>query len=212
MKPIHGAVLFAALTFSLGAEEEGVKLPADKAGPGKAAMSMMNLRQVGLALFEFDAEYGAFPDKEAAEDVKDATGTALRLGSATSNEYFRQLIASVARTEKIFQFGAPAKPADERINGAGEALAKGECDFAYLPGSAAASDPGTPVVLGPLVPGKMKFDPAPLAGKAVVLTVDGAVKTFPITKEGEVLMEGKSLFDPAQPFWKDRKPEVAWPE
>jgi hypothetical protein len=58
----------------------------------------------------------------------------------------------------------------------------------------------------------MKFDPVPLAGKAVVLTADAAVRTLPITADGDVILNDKSLFDPAQPFWKDRKPVVAWPE
>jgi hypothetical protein len=212
MKNSRAAILFATLTASLGAEVEEPKPPAGKPVMEKAAVSMIHLRQVGLALFAFDEDYGAFPDKETARDVKESTGTALSLGTATSNDYFRQLIASVARTEKIFQFGTPAKPADDRIDGAGEALAKGECDFAYLPGSSSASDPATPLVVGPLVPGKMKFDPVPLAGKAVVLTADAAVRTLPITADGDVILNDKSLFDPAQPFWKDRKPVVAWPE
>jgi hypothetical protein len=198
---------FAVAVITRGAAEE----PAAKAVPEKVVQSVSNLRQLSLALFAFDAEYGEFPSKETGEDVKEATGTSLEFGTATSNEYFRQLIASVVGSERIFQLGATAKLADDRIK-AGEALVKGECDFAYVTGSTTANDPATPLVLGPLVPGKLKFDPVPLAGKAVVLTVDGAVRTFPITADGDVILDDKSLFDPAQPYWKDRKPVVAWPE
>ena len=39
--------------------------------------ALNNVRQIGLSLFEFDAEYGSFPDNNTAEDVKEATGTVL---------------------------------------------------------------------------------------------------------------------------------------
>jgi hypothetical protein len=39
------------------------------------------------------------------------------------------------------------------------------------------------------------------------------VLTGTITPQGEVhATNGKSIFDPAQPYWKDKKPKVAWPE
>src|SRR5690606_17649583 len=53
-----------------------------------------NIKQINLALIDFDYEYGAYPDASTIPPVKAATSTTLTLGSSTSNELFRQLIAA----------------------------------------------------------------------------------------------------------------------
>lgn len=179
----------------------------------KRTATISNLKIIGAMLIEFDSEYGTYPDAKTAKDVKDATGTKLKLEGGTSNAYFCQLLAGGGgKTEKIFQFGAPAKPADDKFATDEEALAKGECDFAYLPGANSSNEPGRPLVLGPLVPGKLEFDPKPFEGKALILRNDNSVVAQPINEKGEVIINGKSLFDPSQDYWEKKKPEVAWPK
>ncbi len=97
------------------------------------------------------------------------------------------------------------------------ALEKGECGFAYIAGlSTEKSRPETPMVVFPLVPGKLLFDYTLsnkiLYGKAMILRVDGSVITLPIDKSGHVYLNGKDLFDPSQPFWGGKVPDVKWPE
>ena len=46
-----------------------------------------NARQIGLALFEFEAEYGKFPDATTIATVRRKTDTSLSLGARTSNDY-----------------------------------------------------------------------------------------------------------------------------
>ncbi len=75
-----------------------------------------------------------------------------------------------------------------------------------------SGSPTTPLVIAPLIPGKRTFDPGPLGGKAVVLCADNSVRSFLINPEGEVIIDGKSLFDPEQAFWNGKVPEIAWPE
>jgi hypothetical protein len=222
MNPLIPACLLAALAVTAHADPAAtpaaepatpaalpVKAAADRA---HVATTIANIKQLHLALFSFDADYGSFPNDETAADVTDATGTTLTFKGGTSNAYFRQLIASMVEAEKIFQIGG-AKLPDGDIKDDTKALAKGECGFAYLPGLSSSEDPSTPVAFAPMVPGKLEFDPVPLAGKAVVLRIDGSVNALAITPDGKVLTaDGKSIFDPAQPYWKGKAPKVAWPE
>jgi len=218
MKTYLSACLVIALSASAGADPETkpdakpTAEPAkEDAARAKVTATVMNLKQLSIALFEFDNDYGAFPDDETAKDVTEATGTNLTFKGGTANAYFRQLIASGVKTEKIFQIGGGKAP-DNDFKDDSKALAKGECGFAYIPGLNASGDPSTPVAFAPMVPGKLAFDPAPLGGKAVILRIDGSVMTETITPEGNVMADGKSIFDPAQPYWKGKAPKVLWPE
>ncbi len=209
--------LSLGLLASVSAQENPAKPAADDAAKAEQetnrVATMKNLRAIEALLIEFDVDYGSFPDDETAAEVTDATGTDLKFEGGTSNDYFRQLLAGGGgKSEKPFQFGSPAKRADDKWATTDQAFAKGECDFAYLRGATASSQPDRPVVLAPLVPGKMEFDPKPFGGKAVILHVDGSVTAPPINEKGEVIVNGKSLFDPTQSYWQGKKPEVAWPK
>ena len=60
-------------------------------------------RQLGLALFEFETEYGKFPDSSTVTAVRRNTGSTLTLPDHTSNGLFAQLIASgIVTTEHVF--------------------------------------------------------------------------------------------------------------
>ncbi|MES2437844.1 MAG: hypothetical protein V4584_02170 [Verrucomicrobiota bacterium] len=172
-------------------------------------LAVTNLRQIGLALFEFETEYGAFPNEKTAAMVKDATETKAELGAATANDCFFQLVASgIVQTERIFTFGAPAK-----AHGAQPKPAVGleKCAFSYLSGMNAAGNPSRPLVVAPLVNGRKTFDPTIFGGRAVVLCVDNSVQSFPIGKDGRVMIDGRDLFDPDQPFWSGKVPPILWP-
>ena len=173
-----------------------------------------NARQVHLALFNFDADYGRFPDGSTIAAVKADTGTAVTLGTSSSNEMLRQLLVTVAKSESIFwAYSAitPRKP-DQVMNGS-HALEKGECAFAYVAALSSSSDPATPVLMAPVDPGKRCFERRKdYQNKAVVLFLDGSAKTFPIDKHGKVQVSGMDIFDPRQPFWGGKAPDVKWPE
>lgn len=171
-----------------------------------------NIKQVGLALLEFDSEYGSFPDASTIGAVKAATSTTLPLGSATSNDLFRQLIATGNKSEKIFWAKTPSTPRKpDDILGPG-ALKKGECAFTYVAGRSTAGDPDTPILMVPVIRGTWKFDPKPFKGKAVVLRIDGSARIETIDKHGHVMINGMNLFDPRQPYWNGKPPDIKWPE
>ena len=174
-----------------------------------------NMSAVGGMLIEFGGEYGSFPSASTALEVKEATGTPLTLGSSSSNQLFRQLVAAGGgASEKPFWAKtaiSPKKP-DDILHNDATALVKGECGFAYVAGLSARSDPGRPLLLCPLEPGKLTFDPVPFKGKAVILTLGHTGVIHDIDKHGRVIVNGMDIFDPKQPFWKGKTPDVKWPE
>ena len=73
--------------------------------------ALNNAREIHKALFEFDVEYGSFPDKETQSQVREATESPLaQSGGTSSNDYFRQLLAQGLGNEKMFY----AKTADSK--------------------------------------------------------------------------------------------------
>jgi hypothetical protein len=173
-----------------------------------------NARQLHLALFNFDTDYGRFPDGSTIAAVKADTGTSVPLGTSSSNEMLRQLLVTVSKGESIFwaKSTISSKMPDNDMTGS-HALAKGECAFAYVAGLSSSSDPATPILMAPVDPGKRCFERGKgYQNKAVVLFLNGSAKTFPIDKHGKVQLNGMDLFDPRQTFWGGKAPDVKWPE
>jgi hypothetical protein len=175
--------------------------------------AVSSLRQMGLALYEFECEYGKFPDASTISAVKTKTGTLLPLGNKTSNDYFRQLLASgIAMSESMFyaEIEGTRKP-DERVDPP-RALEKGECGFAYFMGTPKKPNQSRPLATAPMIPGTDRFDPKPFDGRAVLLKWDNSVTSLPIDKNGHVIVDGKNLFDPTNPIWDGKPPVIVWPE
>jgi hypothetical protein len=175
-----------------------------------------NIRVAGLTLSEFESIYGKFPDATTIEKVKAATGTQLELGSSSSNQIFRQLLANpaIAKSEKPFWCKtAWSKKKPDDIFTRDKALQPGEVGFAYIAGLSSADDPLTPIVVAPLIPGTTRFDPKVYGEKAIILRLDNSATPMQIRKDtGEVWLNGMNLFDPRQPFWKGKPPDIKWAE
>jgi hypothetical protein len=173
--------------------------------------ALSNSRQIVLNLYAFEEEYGRFPDASTIPAVQAATGTSLSLGDHSSNELFRQLLATVGKSERIFwakTATTPKKPND--VLGT-DALVPGECAFTYIAGLTSTSHPDAPILMTPVIPGTWKFDPKPFNGRAIVIFL-GPSPTLPIDKNGDVILNGMNLFDPRQPFWRGKAPDIKWPE
>jgi prepilin-type N-terminal cleavage/methylation domain-containing protein len=159
-----------------------------------------NARQIGLALFEFESEYGTFPDDTTATAVKDATDTTLVSG-ALANDRFRQLIrAGIAQSESMFyaKTAFTTKP-DGILDQDTKALSKGEVGFGILmdttKGLSAAGNPSRPIIAAPFkVAMDGTFDSDFYDGKAVILKLDNSVTSLPIVKTtGNVKINGKTM-------------------
>jgi hypothetical protein len=89
--------------------------------------AISSLKCMNLMFIDFESDYGRFPDATTIASVREATKTTLTLGSATSNDFFRQLIAAGNKSERIFWAPAPGKRRKPNDILGGNALAKGEC-------------------------------------------------------------------------------------
>ena len=180
---------------------------------------------VDAHLFEFDAEYGSFPDNNTAEDVKESTGTALTFGGNFSNDYFRQLIAYGLKSEKPFwcKTGFSPKKPDDVFNVPAKALEAGEVGFSYImmtqtDGQSSSGDPGRPVVVAPSFKAQTDwtFDPEPYGEKAVVLRIDGSAKPETIrTNDRKISIQGGRTLESvgeSTPWGTDMNPVMRAPQ
>lgn len=161
-----------------------------------------NARQIGLVLFAFDDEYGSFPGNDTAEDVKQSTGTALDFGGTFSNDYFRQLIATVGKSEKIFWAKTPySKRKPDDIVEPGKALEAGEVGFGYVmasqtEGQSSSGEGNRPVVVTPLYKAQAnwEFDPEAFGEKAIVLRLDSSATAETIRTDNRFVNIGENRF------------------
>ncbi len=175
--------------------------------------AVSNARQIGLALFEFSTEYGKYPDASTIGPVRADTGSTLPLGTKTSNDFFRQLLAAnLTQSERMFfaKINGVHK-ADDVITGA-NALSKGECGFSYIGGLPVAGDPSRPIAVTPLILGTDHFDPKRFDGKAIILRMDNSVISVPIDRDGHVMIDGKNMMSTSHPIWEGHPPIIAWPD
>lgn len=179
--------------------------------PGREAIH--DLRQLGLALFEFETEYGRFPDVSTIDPVREATGSTDPMGIVSSNDYFRQLFAAgIVSSESMFHVRVPGARLPDDVVTPGEALKKGECSFTYLLGALITDNPARPLVVAPMIPGTNRFDREFFEGKATILRMDNSVVSLEIDKHGQVILQGRNLMDPSHPVWDGHPPAIAWPD
>lgn len=175
--------------------------------------AVSNARSFGLALMEFENEYGRFPDASTARRIAEET-SATEISGSSSNARFRQLFqANITQSEQSFYAKAAGthKP-DGDITG-DQALAPGECGFAYVENIRTDDGIPRPLAMAPFVKGGTTFDRMPFDGKAVILWSDNSVRSVPIDRfTGEVMIDGRNLLDPSHPIWGGVPPTLLLPE
>lgn len=164
-------------------------LKARKAGDRTQAVS--NAKQIGLALLDFDTEYGSFPDDTTSEDVQESTGSSYTMTGSYSNDYFRQLIAYGVQSEDIFYAKTSYTRKPDNVIQNTDALDAGEVGFGYIMkeqgvGLSTSGNPGIPVIVAPLIEDATdwRFDADPFDGKAVILKLDNSVSSPIIRTQG----------------------------
>ncbi len=178
-----------------------------------------NARQIGLAMFEFETEYGSFPDGQTQTDVTENNPDSnVKPDTASANGYFRQLVtAGITQSEQMFyaKTGLTKKP-DGVING-NDALAAREVGFGYLMdgqnGLSTAGNPSRVIAVTPLK-ADGTFNPDPFDKKAVVLRIDNSVASLNMNNKGEALLGGgKELTETgADTIWgSDITPKIVEP-
>jgi hypothetical protein len=175
--------------------------------------ALNNARQIGISLFEFDAEYGSFPSSATIPDVKAATSTSLTLDDSSSNKLFRQLIAYGLKSERPFFADIPGiRRPDDIFSSDATAISKGECGFSYVTGLSTRDNPDLPVIMTPMAWGTQSFYRTKAFGeKAIVLRLDNSATPMVVLEDGRVTLGGGlTLFDPK--LWGSVKPDLRWPE
>lgn len=185
--------------------------------------AMSNARQVGMAMFEFESDYGSFPDNSTGPTVITNTGTQLTFGGGASNDHFRQLIAAgmLQSEEVFFAKTSYTKKPDNVFNSTATALAAGECGFGYMMndtvGFTTSGNSARPLMLAPLLNAASdgSCDPDPFDKRAVVLRLDNSVQSYPIRDDNKqlTLPGGKTLLVTGQDsVWGDNvSPKVVAP-
>ena len=184
--------------------------------------AVSNARQIGLALFEFETEYGNFPDPSTAKAVAAATDTTPSSGTK-ANDRFRQLIrGNFAKAEMMFYAKTSyTKKPDGAFNTEQNALSRGEVGFGMMvktddSGLSASGNAARPVVMTPFTSElNEKFDFEAYDGKAVILRIDNSVVSVPIIeKSGQVKINGKTLTESGEDtVWgTDLNVKFAYPE
>jgi len=179
------------------------------------SQAVSNLRQVGLALFEFDSEYSSFPtESTVAKVTAKHPDHGLDLSGKSSNAFFRQLFAAkLTQSEQMFYAQVAGTKRPDGDVSAGKVLSPGEVVFGYVTGLSTNGNPARPVAFCPIIPGTDRFDPIPFDGKAVILRIDNSVASLNIDKDGHAnIGGGKTLFDPDNALWEGKIPDVRYPE
>ena len=166
--------------------------------------ALNNIRRIGQSLFEFEWDYGSFPDDKTALDViQKNPGSEMKLQGDFSNDYFRQLLLNGLkndlRTEKPFWCKtsfSPKKP-DDVFNIPSKALEAGEVGFSYImktavDGQHSSDGPERPVVVSPSYEGRTDwtFDPKSYGEKAIVLRLDNSAIALQIRNDNNYVTIG----------------------
>ena len=160
--------------------------------------AVSNSKQVGLAMFEFEVEYGSFPDSSTQDIVEEQNPDGDIVANTTdSNGYFRQLFrANITQSEQMFyvKTGDTIKPDGSITNT--DCLDNGETGFAYIlngqDGLSTAGNPSRVITATPLLAGGTSFNPDPFDNKAVILRIDNSATSVNINAAGEALISGSN--------------------
>ncbi len=167
-----------------------------------------NAKQVFYQMVDFDQDYGEFPgDATAVLHSGKGRAPGVNLSSFKgkhSNDYMGQLIAAgYVKEESLFV--APweknaGRKADNSISPRERILEAGECNFSYIKNQSTANNSGRPILLAPMTGEGFTFNPDVYRGKAVVLRIDGSVRSFLIDNKSHLakIGGGKTMFEGGQ--------------
>ena len=184
---------------------KALKGQKDKAVQAKVTVSA---KQIGMGLFTFHADYNRLPGEKTVKELSAGAKDGVEIAAESANDcLFHLVVGGYLDDPGVF---APDKRDPAKRNNAGIKKLE-DCFFSYIP-AAGFDRADRPLLVAPLIKGQKAFDPKPLAGKAVVLMSDLSVQQFEINEMGRVMINGKDLFDPKQPYWGGKEVVVKWPE
>lgn len=209
-------VFYGCIIASILALLAGLTAPMVIRSPKKPdqTQAVNNARQIGFALFEFEAQYRAFPNDNTKDLVdKNHPDHDFNLSGKSSNALFRQLLAaSYTQSEEMFYAKVKGTRKPDGIISPGEALKKGEVGFGYIAGLNPIGNPARVIAFCPIIPGTDRFDPKPFKGKAVLLRLDNSAVSVDIDKHGHAIVGGSNILSAKHPVWGGEKLDIRYPE
>ena len=191
----------------------------DQLKRGHKIKATHNMKQLHIALFNFDDRRGSFPGNDTADRV--ANPDLLQgSGKGSANGYLSQLIAdNFVKSEENFYAKSDAfkLEADNDIQ-TGKVLEAGECGMAYVMKSATegfstSGNPSVPLLLAPMAEEKGKYDTEAYGGLGIFLRADGAVKEADISKDGKTMrINGKDPLSSTDFKFLDSNAVVSHPD
>jgi prepilin-type N-terminal cleavage/methylation domain-containing protein len=188
--------------------------------------AVSNSRQIGIAMLEFDNDYGSYPGLLTLAQIVENFPDEVIKGEAgaDSNGYFKQLMqAGLTQSEAIFYAKAKGtKKPDGKIKANTDALAAGEVGFGYITdgneGMSSAGNPARAICVTPLSPTVVgKFDGEPFDKKAVILRIDNSATSVNIrvttgSTTGDAIVGGTSLLATSNDIWGSSVPTIRAPK
>lgn len=165
---------------------------------GDHAKAVQNAKQVGYALFNFENDYGRYPDDDTETDITDEDSAAVISTAGGSNDYFSQLIAAgyVDQEAPFFAKAGFTVEPDNIKDSASDMLKEGEVGFSYVmrqSGRALNSSVNSaiPLIIAPAsVENAGEYDRNVYNKKSVVLRIDMSVRDPRINDDGEIRLRG----------------------
>ena len=195
-----------AITKATAEIVEEMKEEAQEAADLKKVDITALMKKIYPLFDAFYEEFKTFPGESSVEYSEDIEAQVKHLAKQSSNRYLAMLIAAGYTNAEQEVFFSPPFPsahvvkADNNVT-PGKILEAGECSFTYNLGLSMASLGSTPLLMFPVAVGNVTFDSKACEGKAYVLRVDGSITTHKVEADGKVMVDGKSFFDRAQPYW-----------
>ena len=173
----------------------GVLVPpifGGRGGRGDHAYAIRDAKQWGYALFNFEGDYGAYPNEETAELLKQKfPDQAHLIKTETSNDYLRQLVIAGYIPEGDLT----------------QSLDSDEFLLSYVVGLNSSMHSGHPLLIAPLAKGEHRFDEKRAKKlfnkRSVVLRIDMSVSDPRIDSD---------FLDFNQEYWGGKRPRIAWPK
>jgi len=187
--------------------------------------AISNAKQIGLAMLEFDNDYGSYPGALTLAQLNESFPDEVIKGEAgaNSNGYFKQLMqAGLTQSEQMFYAKAKGtKKPDGKIRTNSDALAAGEVGYAYITdgneGMSSAGNPARAICVTPISPTVAgKFDADPFDRKAVILRIDNSAASVNIrvaagSTTGDAIVGGVSLLASTNDVWGSTVPSLKAP-
>ncbi len=176
-----------------------------------------NARQIGLALFEFETEYGSYPDNATQPEVGTVPITPASTITNAEDAFHQLFAAGMTQSEDMFyaKVNGAVKP-DGDTSTAAKTLEAGENGFNYIMSDVAGEalstggNPSRLIVATPMID-TTNFDTGPFDGKAVFLKLDNSVSSTRIVSSAGDPTKGTitELSDTsATSVWQGKQPTV----